>query len=591
MLPRLIPVPVRAPRWLIAVGLLLLALGTQERRAPAAEESAAWKTYRDENCGLEVRYPSSYQIKASSPKDFCALSLSIEDLLYLDIDESVGAERPASFKSFALSRAMVRCTADGHDSSTYCTGTVKETSFRTAQGFIAHEFYLTEVHEEFGEPKKVETQTRGPIFAVDISDEETARAVFVTTDAASAVAARAVIDTLRVWTRARRTEPRIVEIGPFSRAPGVFSIRVVSDELPPQPGGPPRVMMDILVTDPLGHRRGRDPATQTLYAEAPAITGWTARESAVMLQSAVEGRYQIQIMSAVASARYRLVIHAPEQSGKQAMVEYAHRAGEPGSVDRFDVVYSKSASPPVKILPVKDVSRLMLLVTGLDPARSDIVVVDPRGRRTGLDPAAGASYREIPRSSYLEEGSVQRTVAVEIGQPIDGWYGLEVFGTGPGTYAFDVRGWDRNGDGTGRPHYRPIPTARGSVHRYRLQYSAAPNAQLTVRGGFEGAGQKPDDTDTFLTYANPTRLDTPLAPGDRTFPLLIFYGGSIQPVTFSAMRDDINISSRFTPRPGTAELVLIPLRAGSNALVLSVQGTTAAGQLATDIDRLTFQVP
>ena len=240
---------------------------------------------------------------------------------------------------------------------------------------------------------------------------------------------------------------------------------------------------------------------------------------------------------------------------------------------------------------MKDVSRLMLLVTGLERARSDIVVVDPRGRRTGFDPAAGANYREIPRSSYLEEGSVQRTVAVAIGQPIDGRYNLEVIGTGPGTYALDVRGWDRNGDGTGRPHFRPIPTARGSVHRYHLQYSAVPNAPPTVRGGFEGAGQKPDDTDAFLTYANPTRLDTPLAAGDSTFPLLIFYSGSIQPVTFSAMLDDINISSRFTPRPGTTELVLIPLRAGSNALVLSVQGTTTAGQLATDIDRLTFRVP
>jgi hypothetical protein len=39
------------------------------------------------------------------------------------------------------------------------------------------------------------------------------------------------------------------------------------------------------------------------------------------------------------------------------------------------------------------------------------------------------------------------------------------------------------------------------------------------------------------------------------------------------------------------QTVFVPLRPGSSTLLLSVDGTTASGQVATDADRLVFLVP
>lgn len=92
----------------------------------------------------------------------------------------------------------------------------------------------------------------------------------------------------------------------------------------------------------------------------------------------------------------------------------------------------------------------------------------------------------------------------------------------------------------------------------------------------------------FLTYANPVSPQTRLAAGVTAFPLLIFYGPSIQPTTFNAMLNGNNISGRFMPGPDQYELVWIPLKPGSNALTLAVEGVTTSGQRTRDTDKLVF---
>lgn len=583
------------------LGLFVIALvsGSRGISLQSADAPPAWKIYQDQNCALEFRYPAPSEITISSAKDSCALSVSVRRLFELDVEEMNSAYRQAvaesgkeiSPRNFAISRAMARCMADGPDGSTYCTDAVDQNSFKTAQGFNAYEFSLTEVHEYYGEKKKVEKRTRGPILAVDISDDEVIRVALVTPDERSFQTAKAVVNTLRVWSKARRQQPRIVEFHPLAAAREAFVVRVVSDE-PAQPGfGPPRPVINLFMIDPAGHRHGVDPATKTSHAETPTITFWTAQESAMMLRPALEGRYTLQISAAVASARYRVIIQAPNPDGKPSVVEWIDRTAEPGAIDRYEVLYSRASSHPLKISPMKDVSRLTLLLSNSKNTASELVLVDPQGRRTGIDPTDGANYREIPRSSYLQEGAGQRTMVLDIRQPIDGTYELQVIGSSTGSYTLDVRGWDRNGDVTNRPHFRPIPTDQSTVHRYRLDYSPFPGAAPSVSGGFKGEGRKPDNTNAFLSYANPASAEIRLPPGQTTFPLVIFYGGSIRPVTFTAMLDDTNVSSRFTPAPESFEVVLLPLRRGSNTLVLSVEGTTTLGQEVTDTDRLVVWAP
>ena len=181
-------------------------------------------------------------------------------------------------------------------------------------------------------------------------------------------------------------------------------------------------------------------------------------------------------------------------------------------------------------------------------------------------------------------------MALDIRQPIDGAYEVQVIGTSPGNYTLDVQGRDRNGDVTRRPHFRAISTDRGAVHRYILNYSPVTGAPVSVSGGFKGKSHKANSADAFISYANLTGAETRLPEGQTTFPLLIFYGNSIRPVTFTAMLNDTNISSWFTPDPGKSQTVFVPLRRGSNTLMLSVGGTTVAGEEATDTDRLVFSV-
>jgi hypothetical protein len=233
--------------------------------------------------------------------------------------------------------------ADGPDGSTYCTESMKHAAFKTAHGFNAYEFYLTEVHEYDGEKKKVEKRAKGPIIAVDISDDEVIRIVLITPSERSLQSAKAIVNTLRAYSKARRQQPRTVEFHPFDQVRGALVIRVVSDE-PLKPASvPPRPVINLFVIDPLGHRHGWDPVTETSYAETPAITSWSAGESAMMLQPALEGRYELQITAALTSARYRLIIQAADQDGKPSIAERIDRTAEPGSVDRYEAVYSKSS--------------------------------------------------------------------------------------------------------------------------------------------------------------------------------------------------------------------------------------------------------
>ncbi|MBI2091283.1 MAG: hypothetical protein HYT78_21520 [Deltaproteobacteria bacterium] len=596
-----------AIRSLIAIGLVALALVVTDLNAKAAEDLATWKTYSDLNCGIAFRYPPSYPIRANAAKDYCALSVRVGDVFELEVEEMDNAYRrdmvqsgiEISPRSFAIARAQVRCMADGPGGSTYCTDVVKQTAFKTTSGFNGYEFYLTEVRESFQKKRKsTETRTKGPIFALDISDDEVIRVVLATPTETAGKSSRdlamvkAILNTLRVWSKARRQAPQIVEFNPFTQSQDAFTIRVVPDDRygsDPSPGKQP---VQWFLIDPRGRRRGVDPATSASYADIPAITYYSATgQSGLMLKEPLEGRYELHITAAFPSLRYKLFVHAPDRTGKPWTTPYANRTAEAGAVHRYDVVYSKASTPPVRVSEAKDFSYLTLLLTGIEKPVSELLLTDPRGRRTGLAPAANAAYREVPRSSYHTEGTGRQAMVLDLRQPRDGSYVLQVAGTAVGRYTLDLRAGDRSGSATSKPDFRDIPIDRDVVHLYALDYSAVAENPLIVAGGFDGKGPISDDRAKLLTYANPVSAETSLPPGTTNFPLLIFYGRSIKPVTFTAMLNDTNISSRFTPAPGTSQTVLVPLRPGSNTLVLSVDGTTASGSGATDVDRLVFLVP
>ena len=107
---------------------------------------------------------------------------------------------------------------------------------------------------------------------------------------------------------------------------------------------------------------------------------------------------------------------------------------------------------------------------------------------------------------------------------------------------------------------------------------------------FNGGGQKPNDVNLFLKYANPIEHSTTLPAGQATFDLIVYYGSTTDPTTFTAELNGQAITSRFSPAPGLAEAEHLELQPGRNTLTLKVDGKNARGSTATDTDRLVFIV-
>ncbi len=558
-------------------GAVMVALLSTPVGADTAAD-ATWKTHQDQNCGIELKYPASYVLTASGARDYCERWISIgvpearglRALFSLEIREMESSARPPlSARDFALQVAMAQCSADGADGSTYCTNGEVRSPFKTAKGFRGFEIHLTEVHETLS-PKKIEKRRQGPVFALDLSDDEVVRVLMARSDPARAGELKAILDTFRVWTRARRLTPRVVEMSPFRGAPQAFVLRVATGEQYRASRWPPSPVTTWLLTDPLGRRLGRDLATGTWYSEAPAITHSAAVESGFMLRESVEGRYELQITASVPSVPYQVAVEAPDQAGKPATARHASRTAEPGAVDRYEIVYSPGAAPAVTIAEVADSWRFSVLLSSRDGVTSGLILTDPQGQQAGLD-------RKI-----VDTGTGTRSIVLDVRQPMDGSYMLQVTGNAPGSYTLDLRAWNRSGTATARPELRDVPTGPGIVHVYRLDYASTARTPLKLGSRFEG--------DRLLAYANPTSTETRLEAGATSFPLVIFYGARITPVTFNALLNGDNISGRFTPAPEGYQIVRIPLAPGLNTLVLSIEGITASGQTAMDTHRLVFRV-
>src|SRR5262249_22876041 len=133
-----------------------------------------------------------------------------------------------------------------------------------------------------------------------------------------------------------------------------------------------------------------------------------------------------------------------------------------------------------------------------------------------------------------------------------------------------------------RPGARAVPTGPGVDPHYRLDYASTASAPVKLGGRFEG--------DRLLAYASSMGTETRLMAGVTSFPLVIFYGARIRPVTFNALLNGDNISGRFTPEPNGYQIGRIPLVPAPNALVWSVEGASASGQMITDTHRLVLRV-
>lgn len=230
---------------------------------------------------------------------------------------------------------------------------------------------------------------------------------------------------------------------------------------------------------------------------------------------------------------------------------------------------------------------------------AELLLTDPSGRRTGVDPVANATHNEIPGSSYgvdaidpPDEPEVKgiESKMLEITPVEAGNYSLRVTGTGSGKYSLNFLFLAADDVGSAKTAVRDVPTAAGMVHTYLFTAPFTSGEPIKLGGGFDGGGQRPRDVNKFLSYATLAQSRTAVPAGTTSYPLIIAYDAATVPGSFSATLNGASISTSFHPAAGGFETVMIPLARGNNTLVLSIDGQTA-NRTATDTDRLVFLVP
>ena len=229
---------------------------------------------------------------------------------------------------------------------------------------------------------------------------------------------------------------------------------------------------------------------------------------------------------------------------------------------------------------------------------AELLLTDPSGRRTGVNPSTGTTFEEIPGSSYAvdtidppDEPDAKGidTKMLEVSPLPDGPYTLAVQGTGSGTYHLEFRYEGVDHVGEAKAAIRDIPIAPGTVHTYRFTAPIAANGGFRLEGGFDGGGQRPRDVNKFLSYAAVAQSRTDLPAGTTSYPLTVFYDSAVVASSLSVTINGATVTSLFHPVAGGFETVRIPLQRGSNTLQLSVDGNLA-NRVATDTDRLIFRV-
>ena len=167
------------------------------------------------------------------------------------------------------------------------------------------------------------------------------------------------------------------------------------------------------------------------------------------------------------------------------------RVAEPGSTAPDE---RPAARPPARLQlstieppprpnpePAATTGDAKIMIT-LHGAVAEAVVVDPRGRRLGLDPATGDRYGEVPDASYDSTGigtlrndsivSDRMWKEIYLNAPADGEYTVWVIASRRGRYTLNVGGYDTNHRSS---WFTPknVLIAANERHEYRFRFSAA----------------------------------------------------------------------------------------------------------------------
>jgi len=143
--------------------------------------------------------------------------------------------------------------------------------------------------------------------------------------------------------------------------------------------------------------------------------------------------------------------------------------------------------------------------------------------------------------------------------------------------------WDRLPDPPEGVEYEPATS-----DTYAITLSTIGPIDPSDANLYSGGGQQPAEVNKFLRYAQPLDNRVKVAAGITSYTVIVYYGQTIIPSTFSATLNGVDITAQFHQVPASAEAVTITIGPGTTKLHLSVDGTKSSSGKATDSDTLTF---
>jgi len=134
----------------------------------------------------------------------------------------------------------------------------------------------------------------------------------------------------------------------------------------------------------------------------------------------------------------------------------------------------------------------------------ELVLTDPQGRRTGFDPTTNTLFEDIPTSSYSKSqlcdesgsGGCQAPFkSLDMANPMDGQYTLDVIGIGAGDFTVEVRISDVTGNWITQTYSGT--TAPGNVSRFTFPGEAIIFTTISARMKVNSASTGFDVNGTF----------------------------------------------------------------------------------------------
>jgi hypothetical protein len=149
---------------------------------------------------------------------------------------------------------------------------------------------------------------------------------------------------------------------------------------------------------------------------------------------------------------------------------------DPGYRSRTTLLdYDNSYSSMKRYGPAREDNSAMMM-RAYSPV--EVYIIDPQGRRLGIDPITEEEFDEIPNGAYyIEEPipSLSESKVLEVLKPMDGDYTIKVIGTDIGPYTLDYYGYNKLGDLSGVEIFTGEITP-DEVQEYEVSYSSTETA-------------------------------------------------------------------------------------------------------------------